>query len=102
MRQTIRFSWQALYRADVPLFKYLSPPPMVKFEELRSYFNRISVKEATLYHPIDVRPINLFHIQLRRELMRHFDIQVRGWNFPYVFPVRQFDRQCRISVAMQL
>jgi hypothetical protein len=102
MDRTISFSWQVLYRADTALFGCLRESPILRLEEPNTYFNRISAKDSTLYHPIGLNPINLFHVQLRRELADGLGVTVCGTHFPYQFPIRSFNQEGRVSLSLQL
>jgi hypothetical protein len=102
MKRSIKFSWQLVFRADGPLFGTLGTSPIVRLEEPPAYFNRISAKDSSLYHPIDVAFLNLFHIRLRRAISDCINGPIRGKKFPYQFFVNSFGQECRVGLTIQL
>jgi hypothetical protein len=102
MQPVIRYSWHALYQADEPMFGRLSASPVIEFKEPEAYFNRVSAHDATLYHPIDLKFTNLFHIRLQKAITDWTGKQIRNKNFPYEFWVDSLERECRVGLSVQL
>lgn len=101
MDATVSFSWHALYRADEAPFDRLMTTPIIKLVEVEQYFNRISAKSPTLYHPIDISWTNLFHNRLRQAIRTKFNIEVKEKNFPYNIDIMSLGGVCRIGVSAQ-
>jgi len=91
-----------LYRADEPAFDRLSASPVVAPREPDGYFNRVSAKDPTLYHPIDLKLTNLFHIRLQKEIINRIGKSIKNKNFPYEFYVDSFEHECRIGLSLLL
>jgi hypothetical protein len=102
MNRVINYSWQALYRAEESLLGRLSSSPVIEFQEPETYFNRVSAKEPTLYHPIDLRFTNLFHIYLQKAITSKIGKPIRNKNFPYELWINSFESECRIGLSVQL
>jgi hypothetical protein len=102
MKRNISFSWQLLFRTDGVLFDTLGASPVVTLEEPPTYFNRISAKDPSLYHPIDIAFTNLFHERLRRALHDHLKRPAQEKKFPYNLFLSSFGQGCRIGVTCQL
>lgn len=101
MEATVRFGWQILYRANASFFDGLDPAPLFRATESTDYLNRISASGNGLYHPIELEPTNLFHLEFRRLLKSRFNVEIREKNFPYTLSIPLIGPETRVSLFVQ-
>jgi hypothetical protein len=97
MSAAIRFSWQTFQIIEKHGFGGAFPSPLYNVYEGPGFFDGISARDTTLYHPLQFGPKNLVHLRIRRALRAKFNIEVRERNFPYVLFLPEFERDIRFG-----
>ena len=70
--------------------------------EIPAWRKRISARDATLYHPLELVATNRFHDVARAGLKASFSIEVREKNFPYVMHLDGFSSPVRLGLIAHL
>lgn len=102
MDANVRFGWQVLYRAKRSLIGRPNANHLILTREVTAWPKRISARNATLYHPLELVATNRFHDSARAELKASFSIDVKEKNFPYVMPLDGFSSPVRIGLIGHL
>lgn len=97
MSAVIRFSWQTFQIIEKPTFGGRFPSSLYNVYEGPGFFDGISTRDRTLFHPLQLGPKNLAHLKLRRALFAKFGVEVRERNFPYLLFLPEFEREIRFG-----
>jgi UDP-2,3-diacylglucosamine pyrophosphatase LpxH len=100
MASGLRFGWQVIYRTENALFDKLSGNPRFRSLESQTYPNKISASNPVLYHPVELHPTNLLHLQLRKSLAQEFSLIVVEKNFPYRLPLELFGGEVSVNYSI--